>query len=596
MAEIFRKKNGFAAFYLTAIFSVIGLSIAASVYVLAQNKLVISRNIKKSSQAFYLAESGIEDAVFRVTKNKKYEATYNFTLNSGSVAINITGEGSQKNIVASGLSDQKTRVLSAVLETENDLISFHYGAQVDKGGLTIANNAKVIGNVYSNGSVSGTGLGSEVTGDLWVAGTLSAEADQEWTVKDSDFEFGLRKDEIYYLDTAQSFKPSASKVLNKANFYLKKQGLPPNQTIRILTDNSGKPSKTVLSTATLQASKVTANYSWVEVSFDPVPLLTAGQTYWLMIDVSRDDNNYWVWGKDSSDGYALGTAKYSRDWSAQTPVWNNINGDLDFKTYMGGENPTEISGVKVGVDAHANTIIGSYIGRDAYYQAIDEDTEVIGTKFPGSIDPATKDLPISLAQISDWEAAAEAGGVIQGNYQPVAGTTIGPVKINGNLTFPINSLDNPIIIAGPVWVVGNISAQNNSKIKLSSAAAGGYVLIADNPIDRQNQSRIILSNNVVTEDSDNGYLLLISVNESLNPGSPAISISNNVNVVNPASIIFSLSGLINVSNNAKFKEVCGYAIRLENNAEIVYEEGLINSNFSAGPGSGWAIKSWQETE
>ncbi|MDP2930799.1 MAG: hypothetical protein Q8N56_04355, partial [bacterium] len=579
-------KSGFAAFYLTVIFSAVGLSMTAALFAVSQSQLNSVKIICRSSQALYLAEGGLEDAVYRVIKNKKYDAVYNLVLGEGVITLNVTENDNSKTIISSGLVVKQTKVLSSVLTTETDTVSFHYGAQVDKGGLNLGSNAKVVGNVYANGNIIGSGLNSQITGDAWVAGALAPDSDQEWIVKNSDFEFGLKKDGIYYLDTAQSFKPSVSKVLNKAGFYLKKQGLPPNQTIRLVADNAGKPSKTVLSTATLQSSKVTAAFSWVEVSFDPAPLLTANQTYWLMIDVSRDDSNYWVWGKDSTDNYLLGTAKYSADWSAGTPVWDSVNGDLDFKTYMGGENPTKIDGIKVGVDAHANTILNSYIGRDAYYQAIDQNTQVIGTKFSGSVDPATKDLPISLAQIQDWEVMAEAGGIIQGNYQPALGATIGPVKINGNLTIPQNSLDNPIIIGGPIWVVGNISAQNNSKIKLSPGATSGYSIIADNPADRQSQGRITLSNNIVTQDNDNGYLLLISINESLNPSSPAISISNNVNASSPASIIFAISGLINVSNNAKFKEVCGYAVKLENNAEVVYEEGLFNSNFSSGPGAG----------
>ena len=585
-------KSGFATFYLTVIFSAVALSITATLFIISRNQLSLVKTTCRSSQALYLAEGGLEDVIYRVIRNKKYDAVYNFALGEGMINLSITEDGSSKTITSSGLVVRQTKVVSSVLTTDTDTISFHYGAQVDKGGLSIGSNAKVMGNVYANGNITGSG---SITGDAWVAGALAPEPNQEWTVKDSDFEFGLKKNGIYYLDTAQSFKPSVSKVLNKASFYLKKQGLPPSQTIRLVTDNAGKPSKTVLSTATLQNSKVTASFSWVEVSFDPAPLLTANQTYWLMIDVSRDDSNYWIWGKDSADNYLLGTAKYSADWSVNTPVWDSANGDLNFKTYMGGEDLTKIDGVNVGVDAHANTIFNSSVGRDAYYQTID-DTHVIGIKFPGSVDPATKDLPISLAQIQDWEATAEAGGVIQGNYQISEGEVIGPIKINGNLSFPGGNLDNPVIIAGHVWVVGNISASNNSGIKLKQDVLNGIAIIADNPVDRQTSGKISLNNNVVSEDNGNGYLLFISTNQSMDSGNPAINIYNNINKDKAASIVFSLSGLINVSNNAKFKEVCGYSIRLDNNAEVVYEEGLINSNFSSGPGAGWSVDSWREVE
>jgi len=43
-------------------------------------------------------------------------------------------------------------------------------------------------------------------------------------------------------------------------------------------------------------------------------------------------------------------------------------------------------------------------------------------------------------------------------------------------------------------------------------------------------------------------------------------------------------------------EATGYKLKLDNNAVITYESGLINSQFSAGPQGGWEIASWQEVE
>ncbi len=585
--------KGFAAFYLTIVVLALMAGIAGSIFLVSRAQFLIIQNSVKSNQAFFAAESGIEDAVFRIKNNKKYDASYSFPLGKTNISLSVTSQSGEKIIRSTGSVLNRSQTTTAVLKTGDQTISFYYGAQVDRGGLTMSNNAKVVGNIYSNGSIEGSGSSSQITGDAWVAGSVVGQPDQQWTTQDSDFEFGLRKDDIYYLDTAQKFIPSVSKTLNKVSLYLKKVGSPPDQTVRILNDNNGHPGKTVLGSGTLTASKVTNVYSWVDVSFDPPSLLTAGQSYWLMIDVSRNDNNYWVWAKDSTDNYSQGTGKYSADWSAKTPVWNNVNGDLNFKTIMGGESPTFIDSVSIGASAHANTLSDCIISGDAYYQNIDAQTQVSGEKYPGSQDPATKDLPISLAQISEWEQGAEGGGVINGNYQPSADSVLGPVKINGNLTFPGNGT---VTIAGPVWVVGNILATNNVKIKLKSDLGSGVAIVADNPADRDDQGKITLSNNTVTEDNSSGYLLFVSVNESLDPYNPAITISNNVNSTQAQSIVFALSGLINISNNAKFKEISGYGLKLNNNTQIVYEQGLINASFSTGPGAGWQIESWQETE
>lgn len=592
---------------------VFGMSV--SIYILTYGEQKISKNIIKSSQAYYVAEAGIEDNLYRIIKGKKYEATNSLRVGSGTATISITSQDDKRIIQSVGEISQRIKKLETTLKTESATVAFFYGAQVDKGGLWLGANSSVEGNIYSNGKIEGQGKGSgsKVTGDAWVAGAVAPTPDQQWTVQNSDFPFGLKIGQEYYLDTAQSFIPSVSKILNTVSFFLKKVGNPPDQTIRILTDDSAKPSQISLSSGTLKSSRVTSSYSWVDVSFDPPPNLTTGNTYWIMIDVSRDDDDYWIWGKDSTDGYASGTGKYTKDWDKVGDIWKSANGDLNFKTWMGGETPTYINRVWVSRDAHANTISESWIDRDAYYQIIDSNTRVGPNGqacpnlycHPNTPDPATKDLPISYAQIQDWGKAAccdtgtgcKAECLRPGDYAPAEGTTLGPLKIEGNLTFPSNSTGNPVIITGPIWVTGKILASNNAGIKLKPGLEYGYPVIADNPLDQINGGKIELNNNVVTQDSpQGGRLLFVSTNTSLTVANPAIHLYNNVNVNNPQSIIFSLYGLIVIENNAEFIEVTGYGIRLKNNTKIVYKEGLINSSFSSGPGGGWEVASWKEVE
>ncbi|OIO46277.1 MAG: hypothetical protein AUJ31_02200 [Parcubacteria group bacterium CG1_02_39_15] len=601
-----KNQKGFAALYITILVLAVIFGIAVSITILTYGEQKISRNIIKSSQAYYVAEAGIEDSVYRIIKGKKYEATNSLSVGGGLSSISITSQDDKRIIQSTGEISQRIKKLETILKTESATVAFYYGAQIDKGGLWLGANASVEGNVYSNGKMEGQGKGSgsKISGDAWVAGAVAPEPDQQWTSQDSDFPFGLKIGKEYYLDTAQSFVPSVSKVLNTVSFYIKKVGDPPDQTVRILADDNGQPSQTPLASGILKSSKITSSYSWIDVSFDPPPNLTAGIIYWIMIDVSRDDDDYWIWGKDSTDGYTSGTGKYTKDWDTPGATWTSVGGDLNFKTWMGGETPTYIDRVWVGRDAHANTIADSWIDGDAYYQTIDARTTVSGTKYPNSPDPATKDLPISYAQIQDWEKAAccDTGSgckaeCVSGSYSPLEGSSLGSMKIEGDLTFPSNSDDNPVIIAGPVWVTGKILASNNAGIKLKSGLESGYPIIADNPADQTNFGKVELNNNVITTDSpQGGRLLFVSTNKSLDPANPAIHLYNNINVENPQSIIYTLNGLIVVENNAEFVEVTGYAIRLENNTKIVYQEGLINSNFSSGPGGGWEVTSWKETE
>jgi len=299
-----KNQKGFAALYITILVLAVIFGIAVSITILTYGEQKISRNIIKSSQAYYVAEAGIEDSVYRIIKGKKYEATNSLSVGGGLSSISITSQDDKRIIQSTGEISQRIKKLETILKTESATVAFYYGAQVDKGGLWVGARASVEGNVYSNGKMEGQGKAndSKISGDAWVAGAVAPEPDQQWTVQNSDFSFGLKIGKEYYLDTAQSFVPSTSKILNTVSFYLKKVGSPPDQTIRILTDDNGKPSRTSLASGTLKSSKVTANYSWVDVSLDPPPNLTAGNTYWIMIDVYRDDNNYWVWGKDNTDG------------------------------------------------------------------------------------------------------------------------------------------------------------------------------------------------------------------------------------------------------------------------------------------------------
>ncbi len=589
--------NGFATLLATMLILSVVMVITVGIGFFALSQIRITRNIISSAQSHYIAEAGIEDSLYRIVKEKNYEASNTLVVGEGMATISISSEGDNIVIKSEGDVQDRVRSLETTLTIDTTKLDFYYGAQVDRGGIKIKVNASVIGNVYSNGNITGVSKGSTpaITGDAWVAGGVEPTADQEWTIQDSDFPFGIKVGNEYFLDTAQSFIPSQSKVLNIVSLYIKKEGSLSDQTVVILADDNGQPSQTSLASGTLSSSKVTTSYSWIDVSLDSPPNLIAGTTYWIVIDVSRDNDNYWIWGKDSSDAYPLGEGKYAKDWeSPGKQGWKDVGGDLNFKIWMGGVI-TYIDRIWVGVDAHTNAITNSWIDGDAYYQTIDEATTVGGTKYPASPDPPTKNLPISYAQIQDWEQAAEAGGVISGDYEALEGSSLGPIKIEGNLTFPSNSIEAPVTITGPIWVTGKILAINNVHIRIQEGVSFGYPIIADNPDDQVNDGQIEFNNNVTTEDSsEGGCLLFISTNKSLDAENSAIWLHNNINKDSAQSIIFSLYGLIKVENNAKFKEITGYAIYLENNAEIVYESGLINADFSSGPGGGWRVLSWKE--
>jgi len=126
----------------------------------------------------------------------------------------------------------------------------------------------------------------------------------------------------------------------------------------------------------------------------------------------------------------------------------------------------KIDNFEVGGDAHAHTIKNSEVGGDAYYQHISGST-VDGVSHSGSPDPEPVDMSITQEQIDEWKEFAEDGGEI-GDYEFEDGTaSLGPVKINGDLTLGGDGND-VFTLTGVIWVTGDVIFENNGILRLSS--------------------------------------------------------------------------------------------------------------------------------
>jgi hypothetical protein len=568
------RQAGLAA--ILATLAVLGLAVmtVSSLTLITLTEKKIAGNIVYSAQAYYVAESGIEDSLYRIIKGKNYFASNSMEVASSSATISVSDVGSQRIIRVNGEENNRFRNLQINLNVNNQAVSFHYGAQVGEGGLIMSNNSQVSGSVYSNGPISG-GNGAIITGDVYVA-SLPGNVDQSWSDNNSDFIFGKEGNPI---DAAQSFQPSISDKLLKVSLYLKKVGSPSDKTVRILTDNNGQPSKNLVTSGaygTLQGSQVSQSaYGWIDVALAAPPNLSVNTKYWIVVDSSADVNNYFLWAKDSTDSYSNNTGKYSPNWNASSPVWSLAGGDLNFKVWLGSV-PNSLSGLSIGGNAHANTINNCAITDDAYYQVLSVST-VGGTQYPNSPDPAIEQMPISESEIADWKVEAEAGGTI-GSYSLTNGAiaSLGPKKINGNLVVSNNA---DLTITGTVYVTGSISLSNGVKLRLGANYGNlSGVVLSTGPIT--------VSNNTVFYTNGAGtYLMLLS-----DATGAAINISNNANTV----IFYASQGTVNISNNAILKEVTAYQINLSNGAQIIYESGLASAKFSSGSGASWAIANWQE--
>ncbi len=107
-----------------------------------------------SKQAYTIAEGALEDSVYRYVRGKSVSNPEVLTLSGTTVFVGATDIGSTKEITASGDLLGRVRNVQASLE-QGAGVTFNYGVQTDQGGFAIENSATVVGNVYSNGPITG---------------------------------------------------------------------------------------------------------------------------------------------------------------------------------------------------------------------------------------------------------------------------------------------------------------------------------------------------------------------------------------------------------------------------------------------------------
>jgi Tfp pilus assembly protein PilX len=312
-------------------------------------------------------------------------------------------------------------------------------------------------------------------------------------------------------------------------------------------------------------------------------------------------------------GYSVSTQQVSFHYGAQvgeggmlmgnnSRVRGNIYSNGSVIPAMGGDkgyidetiivaiNGNRIEGLIVGEDAKAHTCKDSQITGTLTYVSggsVQNCTAGESIKTQPNEIPA-KDLPIPQSQIDKWKSEAESGGIISGDYTISGKITqnLGPVKITGNLLVDNNATLN---MMGTIWVVGNLRIDNGSTIKLDSDSYGPLsgVIVVDGKIKVRPNTYLKGSG------QEGSYLMLLSTNpEVLDTANPAIDVDNNTD----AAIFYTTQGLIVLRNKIKAREVTGYKIFLDNNAEILYEAGLEEATFSSGPGGSWEVVSWREIE
>ncbi|MFH1171893.1 MAG: hypothetical protein V1778_05170 [bacterium] len=605
------------------IYAVLLIAVLASfIAVLAGTLIPASRFNRISTDAalsLELGEAGIDKAIWCL--NHQTECPANYTgesqnLGAGSYAVTVTPSGNSRILTATGTTHGKQRTVEVTVTNQASTnASFYYGVQAGVGGIDLANNSRVVGNVYTSGSINGTS-GSTVTGDAILAlGSPTQDAGSDPSVNPlNTATIGNASATLY---AAQSFLSGVNDKVYSVDLKIAKVNNPTSTvTLYFYSDNAGTPGTNISGAGQVITASVPSDSApgwengWVAQVFSPATQLVQGARYWLVVKVSQANaTKYWriVTSSPGDDSaYPDGTAKIDNDL-ASMPAACTGGCDVAFRVNVGGVAPT-LHIPTVGGNGYARTIESTTIGGKAYYQNLigtvkaagGSDTCTDGENGPNCFDnqpdQSPQNFPITESQVTQMESQAAAGGTV--TCSPTCtiptGASIGPKKYVGDVRIDLGAVVN---LTGTVWVVGDFTISNNAILQLDPAyGVSSGVVIADDPANRTTKGRITLSNNgdLRGNGTPGTYIMALSMNGDPTFTNDAIDITNNLT----AGIAYAANGAVDISNNASLKEVTGQKIKLQNNASITYESGLANVIFSGGPGGAWAIQkqTWREVK
>jgi len=350
-----------------------------------------------------------------------------------------------------------------------------------------------------------------------------------------------------------------------------------------------KNAKTIGSSVTLTLNGSTAETAITDSGYNEKTIVTLGDVSLRQrknkLVLNTGDGVSFSYGiQAGTGGFIIGNATVNGNVYSNGTIVGSNGATVTGSAFSAGSSGL-IDNVDVGTgatgDARAHTVRNSTVLGNLYCQVGSGNNKSCNTS---AADPSTVSMPITDEMINDWKADAELGGVTAGNVTVSAPTSLGPTKITGNL-----AINADLTITGTIYVVGNITTNNNARVSLSSSyGSTGGIIVTD--------GKVTLSNNVQFFGSGTSGTYVLLVTTSVCPsgcsGSNALEILNNVGAI----LVNAQYGTVHLNNNVTLNEVVGNKIIIDNSAVINYLSGLANQNFTSGPSGGWNIKSWQEIE
>jgi hypothetical protein len=576
----------------TILFFVLSSVIIFAIATPVVSSFELTKSFLKSKQAFMVAASASNEALYKLKTNKDLANAESVSLAQGKATISVADTVSGKQISINSDVDSYERNFKINIE-EDDGVGFNYGIQIGQGGFELNGNSGIIGNIYSNGDVIGTG-GPYVTGSAIAANIsdpITVATNNSGTIDPPhQISFGSNTTPQ---DFAQSFSINTTDPVSSVRILIRKSGTAwmNNITLRITSNNGGKPDKTTLAQATISASTVGSSFGYLTVPLNSAVSLTPGATYWLVFDTSTTWGQHYILG--ANEGQYTNGASQLGSWASNNGgTWSETSPaslDTYFDINVGGSTGL-IRGLAVGSsgqgDAWAYEVKDSTVAGVIYCQGGSGNNKQCDTSRPNPIQQA---WPISDGNIQDWKNIAIAGGTIESlslGSQDTA--SIGPTYINGNLSVGAGGVLN---LNGTVYVKGNISVSGGGIIRINPTLGNqSVVIVTDGRISTGGGGQFQGS-------GASGSYILVATTSTCPVGAgcsnnPAISVSGGTGAV----VLNAQKGTIEFDGGAQARQATGHKIIMSGGTTVTYESGLQNPNFTSGPSGSWKIKSWKEVE
>jgi hypothetical protein len=494
--------------------------------------LVYKENLNQ--KAFYLADSGINYAIFQIKQNLSWQGTGGeFNFEDGSFEVNILNDnGSEKTIESTGYFPNKSnfkakKTIRATLTKSPGVSSFYYGAQSGTGGIELNSNAIIFGNAYSNSNIV-CNSNSYISGDGFAVGSITPNNCPKGQAKTGapyvplpDF----NKD--YWISQAESGGIINGNVsYNSGVNYLGPKRINGNLTLNTnssliiagpiyVTGNIELNSNTQIKLNDSFDTDGTVILAEGKISVNNNALILRPESI-INLNPINDYNNQWNIVGASYGWQAINkgvgqpaipdTNKY---------IYSSLNNQVSEFEIEDLNNATSVSKITIWVYAKNNDISsGDMLGVDLIINNLSQGEKTL-----------------SLETTYQWKS------------------------IDFNFRSPITKND-----------------LNSARVKLREIKSGNQ--------DTVSVAALYLQVKYIKENA--GYLMFVSDKQD----DLGIELNGNAS----GGVFYARNGILQVNSNSHPVAITAKKLILNSNAQIWYDEGLPAQGFTSGPGGTWEIK------